>query len=200
MKKKRKEKNNISSWGYKLFKPILGPIYRLYYNPKIYNQNYIPALGPVIIVGNHKHVMDQCSVIVSTKRVVHYMAKREYFCGKFSWFFKISGCISVNRNGKDKEAKEQALSVLNNGGALGLFPEGTRNRTSEALLPFKYGAVSLANKTNALIVPFAIKGDYKFRSKNLVIVFGEPFKVSDMDLESANQVLKNRIEYLLKSG
>ena len=200
MKKKRKEKNNISSWGYKLFKPILGPIYRLYYNPKIYNQNYIPALGPVIIVGNHKHIMDQCSVIVSTKRVVHYMAKREYFCGKFSWFFKISGCISVNRNGKDKEAKEQALSILNNGGVIGLFPEGTRNRTSETLLPFKYGAVSLAKKTNALIVPFAIKGDYIFRSKNLVIVFGEPFKVSDIDLESANQVLKNRIEYLLKSG
>ena len=143
--------------------------------------------------------MDQCSVIVSTKRVVHYMAKKEYFDGKLAWFFKITGCISVNRSIHDEIAKEKALNVLNSGGAIGLFPEGTRNKTDAILLPFKFGAVSMAKKTNAWIVPFGISGDYKFRSKNLRIQFGEPFKIDELDLENANELLTNKIKDLIIS-
>ena len=188
----------LPEWGYKLFKPILGPIFRLWYNPKIYGKEFIPQSGPIIIAGNHKHVMDQCSVIISTKRVVHYMAKKEYFDGHLAWFFKITGCISVNRSIHDHEATGKALDVLNNGGAIGLFPEGTRNKTDAFLLPFKFGAVSMAKKTKATIVPFGVRGDYKFRSKNLQIHFGKPFKVDDMDLEAANKLLEEKISELMK--
>ena len=188
----------LPEWGYKLFKPILGPIFRLWYNPKIYGKDFILNTGPIIIAGNHKHIMDQCSVIISTKRVVHYMAKKEYFDGKLAWFFKVTGCISVNRSIHDDEATEKALDVLNNGGAIGLFPEGTRNKTDAFLLPFKFGAVSMAKKTGAMIIPFGVSGDYKFRSKNLRIQFGEPFKVNDMDLETANKLLADKIGELMK--
>lgn len=187
----------LPEWGYKLFNPILNPIFRFWYNPKIYNSNVIPKDGPIIIAGNHKHLMDQCSVIVSTKRVVHYMAKKEYFDGKLAWFFKITGCISVNRSIHDEEAKNKALDVLKNGGAIGLFPEGTRNKTNAILLPFKFGAVSMAKKTGATIVPFGISGDYKFRSKNLKVYFGEPFKVVNLDLETANNILTKKITELI---
>lgn len=189
--------NTLPKWGYKLFKPILGPLFKFWYNPKITAISNIPKSGPIIIAGNHKHLMDQCSVIVSTKRVVHYMAKKEYFDSKLAWFFKITGCISVDRSIHDDNAKEKALNVLNNGGAIGLFPEGTRNKTDAILLPFKFGAVSMAKKTNAMIVPFGISGDYKFRSKNLKVVFGEPFKVDDLDLETANELLTNKIKDLI---
>lgn len=188
----------LPEWGYRLFKPILSPLFRLWYRPKIFNASVIPKEGPIIIAGNHKHIMDQCSVIVSTKRVVHYMAKREYFDGKLAWFFKITGCISVDRSIHDDEAKSKALDVLKKDGAIGLFPEGTRNKTDAFLLPFKFGAVSMAKKTDATIVPFGISGDYKFRSKNLKVHFGEPFKVGDMDLETANQLLASKIGELMK--
>ena len=188
----------LPEWGYKLLKPILGPIFRLWYNPKIYGKEMIPKSGPIIIAGNHKHVMDQCSVIVSTKRIVHYMAKKEYFDGKLAWFFKITGCISVNRSIHDDVATNKALNVLNNGGAIGLFPEGTRNKTDAFLLPFKFGAVSMAKKTGATIVPFGVSGDYKFRSKNLRVHFGEPFKIDDLDLETANEMLAEKIGELMK--
>lgn len=190
----------LSEWGYRGLKPILGPIFKFYYKPKIYNKEVIPKEGPIIIVGNHKHIMDQCSVIVSTKRVVHYMAKKEYFDGKFAWFFKITGCISVNRSIHDEDAKSLAIEVLENGGAIGLFPEGTRNKTKEFLLPFKFGAVSMAQKTNATLVPFGVTGDYKFRSKNLKVRFGTPFKVEDMSLEEANQKLYDEIGNLMKDN
>lgn len=183
---------------YKILKPVLGVVFKLYYNPQIIGSENIPKEGSILIVGNHKHIMDQCSIIISTKRVIHYMAKREYFDNKLvAWFFKGTGCISVDRSIKDTKATELALEVLNNGGAIGLFPEGTRNKTDKLLLPFKYGAVSMAKKTSSYLVPFGIKGDYKFRSKNLVVTIGKPFKVDDLSLEDANNKLREKIKELI---
>lgn len=182
---------------YKIGRFILGPIFKLYYNPKIINKEYIKGNGPIIIAGNHKHLYDQCLTIVATKRVIHYMAKKEYFDSKWAWFFKATGCISVDRSKKDNEAVTKAIDVLNNDGAIGIFPEGTRNKTDKFLLPFKFGAVSMAKKTNSYIVPFGITGDYKFRSKNLTIRYGKPFKIDNMSLEEANNKLEKEVERLM---
>ncbi len=192
-----KQSKKLNEWGYKVFKPILSPIFKLYYNPRIENKEYLQQDGPIVVVGNHKHIMDQCLVIIATKRIIHYMAKKEYFDGKMAWFFKATGCISVNRSIHDSNAKNKALEVLESGGAIGLFPEGTRNKTKAKLLPFKYGAVSMAKKTNATIIPFGIVGDYKFRSKNLKIKFGKPFKVGEMSLEEANAKLEKIVLELI---
>ena len=192
------KKNKLPELFYKIIKPILGSLYKLYYNPKIIGSENIPLEGSILIVGNHKHIMDQCNIIISTKRVVHYMAKKEYFDNKLvAWFFKASGCISVDRSKKDEKAKNEALNVLKNNGAIGLFPEGTRNKTNEILLPLKFGAVSMAKKTNSYLVPFGISGDYKFRSKNLVIKIGKPFKVTEMELVYANDLLASEIKKLM---
>ena len=186
---------------YQIGKIVLGPIFKWYYKPTIVNKEYIPKEGPIVIAGNHKHLFDQCLTITATKRPIHYMAKKEYFDNKkVSWFFKGAGCISVDRSNKDPKAKQLALDVLNDNGAIGIFPEGTRNRTNKILLPFKFGAVSLAKKAEAYIVPFAITGEYKFRSKNLKITYGKPFKINDMSLEEANDILYKTIEKLLKQN
>ena len=187
--------------GYSLLTPIMRVLFRFYYNPKIINKEVIPKEGPILIVGNHKHVYDQCLTIMATKRVIHYMAKKEYFDGKMAWFFKLVGCIPVDRSIKDHNATDKALKVLNSGGAIGLFPEGTRNKTKDVfLLPFKFGTVSMAKKTNATIIPFGLTGDYKFRSKDLTIRYGTPFKVGEMDLEDANKKLYEEVERLMREN
>ena len=200
MSKTKKDKKKLPERGYKFFRAVLGPIFRFWYNPKVYGKENIPKEGSILITANHKHVMDQCSIIVSTKRVIHYMAKKEYFEGKTAWFFRMAGCISVDRSIHDENAKGQALDVLNDGGAIGLFPEGTRNKTDQFLLPFKYGAVSMAKKTDSYLVPVGISGDYKFRSKNLRFYIGKPLKVSNMTLEEANEKLAKEIGKLMKMG
>ena len=186
-------KSKLPEKSYKFFKPLLSLIFKFYYHPKVIGRENIPKEGSIIVAGNHVHVMDQCGVIISTKRVIHYMAKKEYFDGKFRWFFKMMGCISVNRAIHDDNAKEEALNVLRDGKALGIFPEGTRNKTDAFLLPFKFGCVSMAKKTDSYIVPFAVTGDYKFRSKNLVYRIGKPFKVGNMELVDANKRLEKAI-------
>ena len=202
---------------FRIVRFIVKPIFKLYYNPKIIGKENIPLKEGIIIAGNHKHTFDQFGIMVSTKRVIHYMAKKEYFDGTHSlfcshynptkigrmvtkWLVRMSGCISVDRNIKDTDAMGNAAIALNEGEAIGLFPEGTRNKTTELLLPFKFGTVSLASKTKAYIVPFAITGDYVFRSKNLTIRIGQPFKIDNMSLEEANDKLYNEIKSLMKEN
>lgn len=188
----------MNKFWYKFLKFFLSPIYRFFYNPKIYNKENLNIEGPIIIAGNHIHLMDQCNVIISTKRVINYMAKKEYFDSKKTkWFFKLVGCIPVDRGNEKDTSKEKAIAVLNKGGAIGIFPEGTRNKTKEKLLPFKYGTVSMAKKTNAWIIPVATVGEYKFRSKNLKIKIGTPFKINRETLEEANTHLYNEISNLI---
>ena len=108
--------------GYIFLKTVLKFPFKLWYNPKIIGASNIPQKGAAIICANHKHIMDQCPILISTKRMVHYLAKKEYFDGKFAWFFKMAGCISVNRSIKDTEASNHAIELLKNGHVVGLFP------------------------------------------------------------------------------
>ena len=193
------KKNEFNMFGFNFVKYTIGWFFKFWYPYKTVNKKVIPEDGPVLFCGNHIHLMDQCLAILSTKRPIHYMAKIEYFNNpKTRWFFKLAGCIPVNREIHDDNAKSAALDVLNKGLALGIFPEGTRNKTKELLQPFKFGAVSMAKKTNATIIPFAITGTYKFRTKDLKITFGEPFKVGNMELSDANEKLYNIILDIIK--
>ncbi len=197
----KKNDTKLKEWGYNLLTPLMRLIFRIWYNPKIVGKEYIPKDGPIIIASNHKHLYDQCLAIMSTKRNIHYMAKKEYFDGKMAWFFKLVGCIPVDRESDDDNSKEIAIEVLKDQGAIGIFPEGTRNKTyDKLLLPLKYGAVSMSYKTGAYIIPCVVTGDYVFRSKNLMIRFGVPFKVEDNDYTKYNEMLREDMEELIKES
>lgn len=183
--------------GYKFLTPFMRPLFRFFYTPKIIGAENIPQDCALVIAGNHKHVYDQCLTIMATKRVIHYMAKKEYFEGKLAPFFRLVGCIPVDRSRKDFSSAMSAMKVLKNGGAIGIFPEGTRNKTDDFLLRFKTGAVTMAKKSDAYILPFGLTGDWKFRSKDLTVRFGKPFKVGDMTVEEANQKLYHEVEHLM---
>ena len=189
-----------NSFGFKLATVILKPFFYFWYNPRIIGKENIPENGSVVIACNHKHIMDQCMVIIGTHRPISYMAKAEYFQGKTAFFFKMTGCICVNRNGDDEQAKQSALNVLNNNGALGIFPEGTRNRTEKLLMEFRYGAASLACKTGSLVVPAAVTGEYKFRSNTLTSRIGTPFSVEGMSVEEVNRKLQQCVAQLIREN
>ena len=185
--------------GFRVITAFIKPVMRLHFLPKVVGAENIPEEGAIVIAGNHKNIRDQFLVFLATNRVIRYMAKREYFDGALAPIFRWAGCIPVNRDGFDAAAVRSAIKVLKRGGAVGIFPEGTRNRTQAQLLEFKPGAVAIAQRGDALIVPFAISGEYKINGK-LRISFGEPFSPKAMSVEEATEKLYGAVSDLLNNN
>lgn len=193
--------DNSKEFCYRLLRPLFALILIVYFNPKIVNKEYIPKTGRAVIAGNHKHALDPILVDVCTKRVVHTLAKKDLHDGPFGWLFKSVGTIPVDLHAEhNKDALISAIEYLNNDRLINVSPEAKRNYTEEVLLPFKFGAVVMAQRTGSPIIPYSITGDYKFRSKNLQITFGEPIIIGDMDLEEANKLLYDTIKELILSN
>ena len=190
----KKEKNKM----YTLLKTILCSLLKILYSPKVIGKENIPEEGPVIFAGNHRHSFDPLLVIMSTKRIVHFLAKKELFKGLQGRILLKAGLIRVDRKRPSPGIVKRSINILNNNGTIGIFPEGTRNKTDEELLPFKFGAVSMAQKTNAPIIPFAIKGKYRLFGRKLVIEFGKTIYVETNNLEEANDNLRNEILNLFR--
>lgn len=179
---------------YKFIRFIGRPIVKLIYRVEYIGKDNIPLEGSVILAGNHTNNRDALIMIAGPDRIVHMLAKKELFKNKFTnAFFRSMGCIPVDRSIHDENAKNEALEVLKNGNVIGIFPEGTTNKTNKDLLPFKYGAVSFAKKTNAYIVPFAITGKYKIFKKSIRIEYGKPYKIKNDNLEIENNRLMEKV-------
>ena len=190
-----------NEWAYRVMRALfIGP-FLLVFNPKIIGKENIPGEGSCVIAGNHKHALDPILVDSSTRRTVNTLAKKDLHDGPFGWFFRAIGSIPVDLHAEhNRDALEAAVDRLNGGCLVNVSPEAKRNFTEEILLPFKFGAVVMAQRTGSLIVPYAITGDYKFRSKNLKIVFGEAMDISQMSVNEANEKLFCVIkEMLIKS-
>lgn len=183
---------------YKFLKTIYSKLIKILYKPTVKGTENIPQNGAIIFAGNHKHAFDPIMVMSNTKRTVHYMAKESLFKGIHGKIFESIGTIKVRRNKSNPKAVIEAEEILKQGGAVGIFPEGTRNRTNQELLKFRHGAVAIAKQTNAQIVPFAIKGNYKIFKKGLSIEFGKPVDVSQMEIEEANEYIRNEVINILR--
>ena len=190
----KKEKNIV----YNLIKPIYTILLKIIFRPKVIGKENIPRDGALIFAGNHKYAVDPTMVMMSTKSIVHYMAKEELFRGLHGLLFKKIGLIKVYRGRSNPNAVIEAEKVLNNGGTIGIFPEGTRNKGTEELLKFRHGAVAIAKKTGTPILPFAIKNKYKIFRKSVVLEFGKPIDVSNMGTEEANEYLRNEVLRILR--
>lgn len=179
---------------YGICKIIYSFLLKMLYRPKAKGKENIPKEGSLIFAGNHRHAFDPVMVMSNTNRTVHFMAKEELFKGLHGMLFNNLGLIKVYRDKiKNTTSIIEAEKVLQNAGTIGIFPEGTRNRTDKPLLKFKAGAVKLAKRTNTKIIPFVIRGKYKLFRKGLEIEFGEPIDINQMDINYANDYLKNRI-------
>ena len=190
-----KEKN---VW-YDICKIIYIPLLKILFRPKAYGKENIPKEGRLIFAGNHRHAVDPVVVMSNTKRKVHFMAKESLFKGFHGWIFKKIGLIKVHRNRvENANSVKVAEEILNNNGTIGIFPEGTRNRTENDLLKFKEGAVKISKNTNSKIIPFAISGKYRLFRKGLEIEFGKPIEINDMEIEEANEKLENEVLKLYK--
>jgi len=132
-------------------------IFKLFFRLKVTGQQNIPLDGPFIIVANHSSLLDPVILGVSVRPKVIFVAAAYLFkIGWLGYLLRKANSIPVQRE-NDISSLKRALKILQQGGVLGIFPEGGVDRQKDDL-PIKAGAAFLATKVGVPIVPIKIKG------------------------------------------
>ena len=184
---------------YKIVKPPIKILFKMLFRPQIVGIENIPDNGRVLLAGNHTKWLDPVLLVISTKRQIHFLAKEELFHGITHFIVKGMGCVPVNRKIHDKNALESAYNFLENELCIGIFPEGTINRTDDIIMPFKMGAVKACSHTNTKLIPFIITGKYRLFRRGVKVEFLKPIKINS-DLEKENKRFMEIVSNKLKEG
>lgn len=137
----------------------------------------VPHDGPLIVASNHISFWDPPLVGTAAVRELHFLAKEELFRPPvFGPMIRRFNAIPIRRGMADVRGLTRAMDVLKQGGALIVFPEGSRMRDGE-LHPGRPGVGMLSVHTGAAIVPCFITGSDRpggwiTRSAKLRVVFG----------------------------
>ena len=175
-------------FSYSVGRTLYSAYFQIMHRLKVYGANLCPAEGPLIIVANHCSFIDPPLVIVAFKRrQIRFMAKIELWKGKFlSWYLTDSGMIPVQRKSGGKIALEDAAKIIQEGGCVGMFPEGTRSLNGEVGRG-RTGAVVLAARTGATLLPVYLEGTYEslpsgakgIKLHPIKVYVGEPFELAE---------------------
>ncbi|HXH77738.1 lysophospholipid acyltransferase family protein [Nocardioides sp.] len=132
-------------------RPVLGTGIARWWDLRVHGADDVPVSGPVIFASNHAGWLDGPLLAMMSPRPVHALTKQEMFDGLLGTFLTATGQIPLNRFSADPSAIKTCLRVLADGGAIGIFPEGTRG--AGELEVFHHGAAFLALVSGAPVVP-----------------------------------------------
>ncbi len=143
----------------------------------------IPPDGPLLFAGNHSSFMDGPLVVIASPRTIRCLTKSEMYGRFMGPVMRLIGQIPVDRGRPDRAALHTALDELSRGGAIGVFPEGTRG--SGEMQSVQHGIAYLAVHGRCPILPVACvgtaaalpKGAKWPRRTPVRVVFGKPFEV-----------------------
>jgi glycerol-3-phosphate dehydrogenase (NAD(P)+) len=148
---------------YRIVRVVLQAFFHLWFRVERVGREHIPTQGPVLMVSNHRSFSDPFLIGICLRRPLHFVAKRELFDKRWKARILLAlGAFPISRGESDEMAMETARIILERGGAVGIFPEGTRVRPGPLGQP-KRGAGRLALETGAPIVPVAINGTEDIR-------------------------------------
>jgi glycerol-3-phosphate dehydrogenase (NAD(P)+) len=148
---------------YWIVRAILQPFFIVYFRLNRVGREHIPKDGPVLLAANHRSFSDPFMIGICLGRPLHFVAKIELFDKRWkAWMLLALGAFPIRRGEADEQAMETARVILERGGAVGIFPEGTRVRPGPLGEP-KRGIGRLALETGAPIVPVAILGTENIR-------------------------------------
>ena len=170
-----------------IFLRIVGmPFYYLLKPFKFYGNRRVKD-GACIYVQNHYTLLDVAYPIATTWEELHFVAKKETFSTFFFGFLaRSTKAIAANRDGSDVRTLLDCLKCLKNGEKIVIFPEGTRNKTNEELLPFKHGAAMMAIRAKVpVIVLVAYNKPKYFRCTHYLI--SDPIELSEYYDNSLNK-------------
>lgn len=160
-------------------------MFKILFRFKAQGLEHIPERGGFILASNHVSYLDPIAVGVACQRKLNYMAKEELFFNPlFSRFLSSIGVFPVKRDSADLSALKEAMRRVRMGGALVLFPEGSRRFDGASGEPYP-GIGFLAAKLNVPVIPAFVKGTEKalpvgakfIRLTNISVCFGKQISI-----------------------
>lgn len=186
-------KNTMGPTTFRVLRRILYGLCKILVRLQVQGSANVPRDGGCIIVANHLHNLDPALISIACPRPLHYMAKSELMgIPVLSSILRWSGAFPIHRGKVDRTSIKRAQMTVQQGIALGMFPEGTRSVSMriERVLP---GAGLVATQGNVTIVPTAITGTERLPfngqkqhrrgtmpdpgHRGVQIRFGEPFQI-----------------------
>lgn len=176
-----------------LKKIFLGPVLKVLFRPWTKGLDNLPVDGPAVLASNHLSFSDSIFMPLMVPRPVVFLAKSDYFTGRgikgrlTAAFFKLTNQLPMDRSGGAASANslQTGVEVLNGGGLLGIYPEGTRSPDGR-LYRGKVGVAKLILTANVPVIPVAMIGTDKVQPigrripsiRRLGVIFGEPMDFS----------------------
>src|SRR5437879_1072341 len=149
------------NFSYRLGWCFFRALFSTYFRWRVLNPERVPLQGPVILAANHASFLDPPLVGSGLKRPINYMARESLFrfpgIGQLlhSW-----NAVPVDREGGGARGLKAIVDRLLNGGAIILFPEGTRTRNGQ-MQPFRSGIGLTVIKSSAPVIPVRVFGTYE---------------------------------------
>ena len=179
-------------------------LYRFYFGWRVYNAERVPLEGPVILASNHASYLDPPLVGAGIRRDINYLARESLF--RFpvvGWVLRNWNSVPVDREGGGARGLKAILERLLKGGAIILFPEGTRSRDGK-LQPARSGIGLTVIKSTAPVVPVRVFGTYEAFGRHMrlpkpfrrvAVKYGKPMYFEKLRAE-AKECPKDRLRQI----
>jgi 1-acyl-sn-glycerol-3-phosphate acyltransferase len=178
-------------------------LFATYFRWRVYNPEHVPQKGAVILAANHASFLDPPLVGSGLKRDINYLARKSLFrYPGVGWILRTVNAVPVDRDGGGAAGLRAIMERLQNGGAIILFPEGTRTNDGK-LQPARSGIGLTVIKSNAPVVPVRVFGTYEAWGRNVkmpkpcrvMIKYGRPMFFEQLRAE-AKSCSKDRLKQI----
>jgi 1-acyl-sn-glycerol-3-phosphate acyltransferase len=168
-------------------------VFALYFRWRVFNAERVPLTGPVILASNHASYLDPPLVGAGVRRQISFLARDNIFhVPILAGILRSWEVVPVDRDGGTGRGLKEILSRLEQGGAIILFPEGTRSRHGE-LNPARSGIGLTVIKSRAPVVPARVFGTHEAfgphkrlpRPRRRTVKYGQPMWFEEQRAEAA---------------
>ncbi|HEU5124965.1 MAG TPA: lysophospholipid acyltransferase family protein [Verrucomicrobiae bacterium] len=180
--------NPVYYVGWRLFRIL----YATYFRWRVYNAGRVPLSGPVILASNHASFIDPPLVGSGLRRDINYLARESLFrFPGIGWLLRQWNSVPVDRDGGGAKGLKAILDRLLAGGAIILFPEGTRTADGK-LQPARSGIGLIVIKSDAVIIPVRVFGTFEAYGRHMkvpkpravAVKYGQPMRFEKLRAEA----------------
>jgi glycerol-3-phosphate dehydrogenase (NAD(P)+) len=153
-------RHGVNPVMYLLARVLMTPFFLAYFRYARAGRENGRVKGGLIVASNHRSFLDPFAIggALPWRRPMHYVAKVELFERRWQgWLLSRLGAFPIRRGESDEDSVKTARTVVERGGAVCIFPEGTRIHHGSLATP-KRGVGRLALETGAPVIPTAVLG------------------------------------------